>query len=228
MKQNAIKRLEAKTPQTRFLRVLEHEYHFAPRIAQGILDEAEACLQGHSATLAPGQVRALVAEQDAGSGRPLAEIKMAEMGKPVLVHSHCHERAVCGVEGANGLLQLLPEAQVQQIDAGCCGMVGSFGFEKEHYEFSLAVGEGRLFPAVRAADAETEIVQTGMSCRDQVEHATGRRVRHPISNSNMSSRGGLFRRSDLLHRGWEIASPREKHPGLAMTFKFGIAGILLS
>ena len=59
-------------------------------------------------------------------------------------------------------------------------MAGSFGFEKEHYDFSLAVGEGRLFPAVRAAGPNVEIVQTGASCRDQVEHVTGRRIRHPI------------------------------------------------
>ena len=99
---------------------------------------------------------------------------------PVLVHSHCHERAVCGVEGTVAALQLIPAAAVRQIDAGCCGMAGSFGFEKEHYEFSLKVGEGRLFPAIRAAGPEVAVTLTGTSCRDQVEHVTGRQVRHPI------------------------------------------------
>ncbi len=59
-------------------------------------------------------------------------------------------------------------------------MAGSFGFEKEHYDFSLKVGEGRLFPVIRRAGPEVEVVLTGMSCRDQVEHATGRQSRHPI------------------------------------------------
>jgi Fe-S oxidoreductase len=59
-------------------------------------------------------------------------------------------------------------------------MAGSFGFEKEHYDFSLKVGEGRLFPAIREAGYDVEVVLTGTSCRDQVEHATDRQVRHPI------------------------------------------------
>jgi FAD/FMN-containing dehydrogenase/Fe-S oxidoreductase len=96
------------------------------------------------------------------------------------VHSHCHERAVRGPQATAAALRLLPNLSVSEIDAGCCGMAGSFGFEREHYDFSLAVGEGRLFPALRALPPEAEVVLTGTSCRDQVQHAVGRHARHPI------------------------------------------------
>ena len=108
------------------------------------------------------------------------ELDLHGPARKLLVHNHCHERAICGTGGVLGALRLIPGAQVEAIDAGCCGMAGSFGYEKEHYDFSLKVGEGRLLPVVRAAGPEVEVVQTGTSCRDQVEHATGRRVRHPI------------------------------------------------
>ncbi len=66
----------------------------------------------------------------------------------------------------------------EAVDAGCCGMAGSFGFEKEHYEISMAVGERRLLPAVRNLPPDVPIVAMGVSCRQQIAHATGRRVLH--------------------------------------------------
>ena len=66
------------------------------------------------------------------------------------------------------------------MDAGCCGMAGSFGFEAEHYDLSMQIGAMRLFPAVKAADADTLIAATGVSCRQQIAHGTGRRARHPV------------------------------------------------
>ena len=69
--------------------------------------------------------------------------------------------------------------EVSEVDSGCCGMAGSFGFEKEHYDISVALGNRRLAPAVQAAAADTEVVAPGISCRQQVEHATGRRPLHP-------------------------------------------------
>jgi hypothetical protein len=67
---------------------------------------------------------------------------------------------------------------VTEIDSGCCGMAGSFGFEKEHYDLSLAIANRRLAPAVRAADPNVEIVASGISCRQQIEHVTGRKAKH--------------------------------------------------
>ena len=67
-----------------------------------------------------------------------------------------------------------------ELDAGCCGMAGSFGFEAEHYDVSMTVGEDRLFPAVRAEPADTVIAATGVSCRQQIQHGTERQARHPV------------------------------------------------
>ena len=76
------------------------------------------------------------------------------------------------------LLRRIPGAEVIDLDAGCCGMAGSFGYEKEHYEISRLVGEQRLFPALRAADQDTVIVAPGFSCRLQIKHFTGRTAVH--------------------------------------------------
>jgi Fe-S oxidoreductase len=78
-------------------------------------------------------------------------------------------------------LQSIPGATVDVLDAGCCGMAGSFGFEKEHYDLSLRIGGMRLFPAVNAAPTEALIAATGVSCRQQIAQGTGRVARHPIT-----------------------------------------------
>ena len=65
------------------------------------------------------------------------------------------------------------------VDWGCCGMAGSFGFEREHYVVSIALGNRRLAPAVKAAPADTEVIAPGISCRQQIEHLAGRRAKHP-------------------------------------------------
>jgi Fe-S oxidoreductase len=99
--------------------------------------------------------------------------------KRILAQSHCHERSLVGTEAALRLLGRIPRAEVVDLDAGCCGMAGSFGYEKEHYEISRMVGEQRLFPAIRQADASTVIVASGFSCRMQIKHFTGRTALHP-------------------------------------------------
>jgi Fe-S oxidoreductase len=68
---------------------------------------------------------------------------------------------------------------VAEVDSGCCGMAGSFGFEREHYDLSVSLGNRRLAPAVKAAAEDTEIVAPGVSCRQQIEHLAGRAARHP-------------------------------------------------
>jgi Fe-S oxidoreductase len=100
--------------------------------------------------------------------------------KSVMLHGHCHQKALVGSNPSLQLLRLLPGARVDEIDSGCCGMAGSFGYEKEHYEMSLAIGNRRLFPAIRATDPASEIVAAGVSCRQQIAHGTGRRARHLV------------------------------------------------
>jgi Fe-S oxidoreductase len=93
-----------------------------------------------------------------------------------LVHGHCHEKALIG---SRYLKEALAMAyKVEEIDSGCCGMAGSFGYEKEHYDVSIAIGRRRLFPAVEN-NPDAIVIAPGISCRQQVEHATGRRPLHP-------------------------------------------------
>jgi FAD/FMN-containing dehydrogenase/Fe-S oxidoreductase len=101
-------------------------------------------------------------------------------GRRILFHGHCHQKALAGTAATMALLRSIPGADVTEVDAGCCGMAGSFGFEAEHYPLSMSIGELRLFPAVRAEAAETIIAATGVSCRQQIEHGTGRPARHPL------------------------------------------------
>ncbi len=100
-------------------------------------------------------------------------------GHRVLVHGHCHEKALAGMAP---LQQVLTAAgyTVEVVDAGCCGMAGSFGFEKEHYEISMAIGERRLLPALRRAAPEVAVAVTGVSCRQQIAHGSGRQALHLV------------------------------------------------
>lgn len=99
-------------------------------------------------------------------------------GRHVMLHRHCHHQAVMGTDVDRALLEKTG-ADLEVLDSGCCGMAGSFGFERgRKYEVSMAVGERVLLPRVREADAATIVVADGFSCREQVVHATGRRPQH--------------------------------------------------
>lgn len=97
----------------------------------------------------------------------------------LLLHTHCHQRALVGTGPAMSLFGRVPSCEVTELDAGCCGMAGSFGYEREHYEISQAVGERKLFPAVRAAPPGSTVVASGFSCRHQLAHFTGMTAVHP-------------------------------------------------
>jgi Fe-S oxidoreductase len=107
-------------------------------------------------------------------------LKPPRAGKQILLHGHCHQKAHIGTGPLVRCLKELGGFDVTEVDSGCCGMAGSFGFEAEHYELSLQIGQRRLFPAVIAASQETEIIAAGVSCRQQIEHGTGRTARHPV------------------------------------------------
>ena len=101
-------------------------------------------------------------------------------GRRILFHGHCHQKAEVGTAATVALLRRIPGAEVVELDAGCCGMAGSFGFEAEHYDVSMQIGEDRLFPAVRAEPDSTIVAATGVSCRQQIAHGTTRRAHHPV------------------------------------------------
>lgn len=99
-------------------------------------------------------------------------------GREVVFHGHCHQKAAAAPARSVELLRLAGY-QAEMADAPCCGMAGAYGYEKEHYEASRAAGERNLFPLIRA-HAEAQVAVMGTSCRQQVEHFTGRRARHVV------------------------------------------------
>ncbi|MFW6097087.1 MAG: FAD-binding and (Fe-S)-binding domain-containing protein [Chloroflexota bacterium] len=117
----------------------------------------------------------LAHEADAGN----LDLEFRSDTRRLLLHGHCHQKALVGTAPSKRALTLPPNFQVHEVDSGCCGMAGSFGYEAEHYDISLQMGERRLFPAVREAPDETILVAPGTSCRHQIEHGAGRRAYHP-------------------------------------------------
>ncbi|MFQ5568131.1 MAG: FAD-binding and (Fe-S)-binding domain-containing protein [Rhodothermales bacterium] len=140
-------------------------------------------------TLLPGDLRArrvaevtMTFEQyvarlaDAGA---LADVAWTDDTRRVLLHGHCHQKALVGTGPAERCLSLPPSYTTETVDAGCCGMAGAFGYEKEHYALSIKMAEHRLAPAVRAAAEDTIIAAAGTSCRAQIRDTTGRHALHP-------------------------------------------------
>lgn len=105
-------------------------------------------------------------------------LKFRDAADKVLLHGHCQQKALVGTGPSKKMLDL-PGCDVEEVDSGCCGMAGSFGYEAEHYDISIAMGERALLPAVRAADDQTTIVAAGVSCRQQIAHVTGKKALHP-------------------------------------------------
>ena len=103
-------------------------------------------------------------------------------GRPakLLFHGHCHQKALVGAGPAMDVLRSVWSGEVEEIQSGCCGMAGSFGFEKEHYETSLKIGEQGLFEQIRSAEGDFQVVSEGVSCRQQIRDGTGVRARHLV------------------------------------------------
>lgn len=119
------------------------------------------------------------AARHGGAGDTPLGMRLSAAPRNLLVHGHCHQKAVIGMAPTLELLGWVPAYRAAAVDAGCCGMAGSFGYKAEHYGVSMAIGEQRLFPAVRAA-ADAGVVVSGISCRQQILHGTGRSGRHPV------------------------------------------------
>lgn len=142
----------------------------------------------------------LVAEQDREAARKLGkqaimveEFLMREVAggrihanaftdapRQVKLHGHCHQKALSSVAFSEELLSLPTNYEVSVMPSGCCGMAGSFGYEKEHYPLSMQIGELVVFPEVRAVDQDTIIAAPGTSCRHQIHDGTGKTAKHPV------------------------------------------------
>ncbi|HET9065219.1 MAG TPA: FAD-linked oxidase C-terminal domain-containing protein [Gemmatimonadales bacterium] len=119
----------------------------------------------------------VVREIDAGR---ITDAAFDRTARTVMLHGHCHQKALASTEATIRMLSLPGGHIVQEIPSGCCGMAGSFGYEREHYDLSMQIGELVLFPAVRGASEGTIIVAPGTSCRHQILDGTGWRTRHPV------------------------------------------------
>lgn len=106
--------------------------------------------------------------------------QFTEAEKRILLQGHCHQKSLSSVNYSKKILSLPKNYTVEVIPSGCCGMAGSFGYEEEHYELSMEVGELVLFPAVREAEEGTLIAAPGTSCRHQITDGTGKHGQHPV------------------------------------------------
>jgi FAD/FMN-containing dehydrogenase/Fe-S oxidoreductase len=114
--------------------------------------------------------------REARDGR--LQLDLAPMNTRALLHGHCHQKAFDVMGDVRAALSLIPGLQVETLDTGCCGMAGSFGYEKEHYDVSVRIAESSLLPQLRAAGAEALVIADGTSCRHQVRDGLGRQSLH--------------------------------------------------
>ncbi|MEM7115407.1 MAG: FAD-linked oxidase C-terminal domain-containing protein [Chloroflexota bacterium] len=112
---------------------------------------------------------------DSGNHR----LQFDQQPREVLLHGHCHQKALVGTAASHKLLHMPPNITVREVDSGCCGMAGSFGYEAEHVAISRQIGERKLLPAVRASSPSTLVVAAGVSCRQQIKDGTQRKALHP-------------------------------------------------
>jgi FAD/FMN-containing dehydrogenase/Fe-S oxidoreductase len=105
------------------------------------------------------------------------EWDMPTLSRRAIVHGHCHHKAVMGMSAEEATLERLG-LDFELLDSGCCGVAGSFGYEADHYDLSVKIGERRLLPAVRSAPADTLVISDGFSCHTQIAQLTDRRPLH--------------------------------------------------
>ncbi|MEZ4949278.1 MAG: FAD-linked oxidase C-terminal domain-containing protein [Saprospiraceae bacterium] len=116
--------------------------------------------------------------REIGKGR-ISRESFKQNSQKILVHGHCHQKALASQQDILNVLELTGSEQIEIIQSGCCGMAGSFGYEKEHFDISMKIGELVLFPVVRNAE-EAIICAPGTSCRHQIADGTGKKALHPI------------------------------------------------
>jgi FAD/FMN-containing dehydrogenase/Fe-S oxidoreductase len=153
-----------------------------PSCLSAVREDAPALLRGAEARKARHVADACVlfeeyVEQEWQGGRLRLDLKPGPA--TLLLHGHCHQKAMGLLAPTRALLSRIPQCTVVDLDAGCCGMAGSFGYTREHYDVSRQIGERRLLPAARAMAPGAVLVAPGTSCREQVAHFTGVRALHP-------------------------------------------------
>ncbi len=167
--------------------------HLLPYVAEGtpIIGCEPSCISALTddyVDLIPGQDATLVAEHTfmieefllACHEKGELNLDFKDVHKDILLHGHCHQKALVGIKPSVDVLSLPPGYNVEVIDSSCCGMAGSFGYEKEHYDLSMKIGELRLFGAIKAKQGDFEVAAAGFSCREQIKQGTGKQAKHLI------------------------------------------------
>ena len=144
-----------------------------------------------------------------------------------IVHGHCHHKAVMGLQADESVLSKMG-LDYEVLDSGCCGMAGAFGFEREHYEVSMAAGERVLLPAVRNAPKDALIITDGFSCREQIAQATDREALHLAQALQMALREGPSGPAGPYPETDYCLQARGERPGLSGAVAAGVAAVLIS
>jgi Fe-S oxidoreductase len=100
--------------------------------------------------------------------------------KDVLFHGHCHQKAIVGTKDAMNVLESIPGCNPSNLETGCCGMAGSFGYHKEHYELSMQIGQKSLFSILKSQEKDSAIITEGVSCRQQIQHGLNVKAKHLV------------------------------------------------
>jgi FAD/FMN-containing dehydrogenase/Fe-S oxidoreductase len=149
-----------------------------PSCLLGLRDEIPVMLPGGAAQTVAG--RAMLLEEFLATEADASRLSLSLRAAPgkALLHGHCHQKAFDAMGAVEKVLRLVPGLEVETVQSSCCGMAGAFGYQAETYDVSMKMAELSLAPAVRAASEDTMIIADGTSCRQQIEHATGRNARH--------------------------------------------------
>jgi FAD/FMN-containing dehydrogenase/Fe-S oxidoreductase len=159
--------------------------------------------------------------------RSASNFQLPKLRRKALVQKHCHHDHVMGYQDETEILQKLG-LDFELLDSGCCGMAGSFGFESEHYDISVKIGERDLLPRVRAAARDTLVIADGFSCREQIADLTGRGALHLSQVIQMAmTEGPDGPESELPESHYEPLGKWEPKPSLAEIAMVGGAGVLL-
>jgi FAD/FMN-containing dehydrogenase/Fe-S oxidoreductase len=153
-----------------------------PSCLSAMREDAPSLLRGEEQRQAGVVADACVSfEEYLGAGLEFGRLQLhlREGPRKILLHGHCHQKAMGLLPALKTLLSRIPGTTVVDLDAGCCGMAGSFGYTREHYEVSQAIGERKLLPAARAMAADSVLAAAGTSCRHQVAHFAGVEALHP-------------------------------------------------
>jgi Fe-S oxidoreductase len=149
-----------------------------PSCLSAVREDAPALVRGETRRRAETVAKAAVLFEE--FARTLVpRLTLSSGPASILLHGHCHQKSMGLVPAAKSLLSMIPGASVVDLDSGCCGMAGSWGYARDHFDLSRAIGERRLFPAVRSRQVGAVVAASGTSCRHQIRDFTGVEAVHP-------------------------------------------------